>query len=276
VALNTAAIPSELLESELFGHEAGAFTGASTRRIGRFEQAQGGTLFLDEIGDMPLELQTRLLRVLAEGEFYRVGGRELIKVDVRVIAATHQPLEALVGSKRFREDLLHRLNVLRIRLPPLRERRADIPLLAQHFFAAAAAQLQTKTRSADKALLDAMQAYAWPGNVRELENACWRMASGTSHERLGLADWQGDALPMASTERAAGWETQLAQETRTLLQQGHLSVHAELKARFEQSLLDAALQHTQGHRQQAAQLLGLGRNTLTRKLGVKHGRKDEA
>jgi two-component system nitrogen regulation response regulator GlnG len=276
VALNTAAIPSELLESELFGHEAGAFTGASTRRIGRFEQAQGGTLFLDEIGDMPLELQTRLLRVLAEGEFYRVGGRELIKVDVRVIAATHQPLEALVGSKRFREDLLHRLNVLRIRLPPLRERRADIPLLAQHFFAAAAAQLQTKTRSADKALLDAMQAYAWPGNVRELENACWRMASGTSHERLGLADWQGDALPMASTERAAGWETQLAQETRTLLQQGHPSVHAELKARFEQSLLDAALQHTQGHRQQAAQLLGLGRNTLTRKLGVKHGRKDEA
>lgn len=276
VALNTAAIPSELLESELFGHEAGAFTGASTRRIGRFEQAQGGTLFLDEIGDMPLELQTRLLRVLAEGEFYRVGGRELIKVDVRVIAATHQPLEALVGSKRFREDLLHRLNVLRIRLPPLRERRADIPLLAQHFFAAAAAQLQTKTKSADKALLDAMQAYAWPGNVRELENACWRMASGTSHERLGLADWQGDALPMASTERAAGWETQLAQETRTLLQQGHPSVHAELKARFEQSLLDAALQHTQGHRQQAAQLLGLGRNTLTRKLGVKHGRKDEA
>jgi two-component system nitrogen regulation response regulator GlnG len=276
VALNTAAIPSELLESELFGHEAGAFTGASTRRIGRFEQAQGGTLFLDEIGDMPLELQTRLLRVLAEGEFYRVGGRELIKVDVRVIAATHQPLEALVGSKRFREDLLHRLNVLRIRLPPLRERRADIPLLAQHFFAAAAAQLQTKTRSADKALLDAMQAYAWPGNVRELENACWRMASGTSHERLGLADWQGDALPMASTECAAGWETQLAQETRTLLQQGHPSVHAELKARFEQSLLDATLQHTQGHRQQAAQLLGLGRNTLTRKLGVKHGRKDEA
>ena len=276
VALNTAAIPSELLESELFGHEAGAFTGATTRRIGRFEQAQGGTLFLDEIGDMPLELQTRLLRVLAEGEFYRVGGRELIKVDVRVIAATHQPLEALVGSKRFREDLLHRLNVLRIRLPALRERRADIPLLAQHFFAAAAAQLQTKTKSADKALLDAMQAYAWPGNVRELENACWRMASGTSHERLGLADWQGDVLPMASTESAAGWETQLAQETQTLLQQAHPSVHAELKVRFEQSLLDAALQHTQGHRQQAAQLLGLGRNTLTRKLGVKHGRKDEA
>ncbi|MEY3373197.1 MAG: nitrogen regulation protein, partial [Pseudomonadota bacterium] len=242
-------------------HEAGAFTGATTRRIGRFEQAQGGTLFLDEIGDMPLELQTRLLRVLAEGEFYRVGGRELIKVDVRVIAATHQPLEALVSSKRFREDLLHRLNVLRIRLPALRERSADIPLLAAHFFAAAAAQLQTKTKSADKALLDAMQAYAWPGNVRELENACWRMASGSSHERLGLADWQGDAVPMPRFEDPAGWEMQL--------------VHAALKARFEQSLLDAALQHTHGHRQQAAQLLGLGRNTLTRKLGVKHTRKDE-
>ncbi|MFZ9311112.1 MAG: nitrogen regulation protein NR(I) [Arenimonas sp.] len=275
VALNTAAIPSELLESELFGHEAGAFTGASTRRIGRFEQAQGGSLFLDEIGDMPLELQTRLLRVLAEGEFYRVGGRELIKVDVRVIAATHQPLEALVASKRFREDLLHRLNVLRIRLPALRERAADIPLLAQHFFSAAAAQLQTKAKSADKALLEAMQAYAWPGNVRELENACWRMASGTSHERLGVADWQGDALPMPRVGSSAGWEAQLAAETRALLQQAHPQVHAELKARFEQSLLDAALQHTHGHRQQAAQLLGLGRNTLTRKLGVKHTRKDE-
>ena len=275
VALNTAAIPSELLESELFGHEAGAFTGASTRRIGRFEQAQGGTLFLDEIGDMPLELQTRLLRVLAEGEFYRVGGRELIKVDVRVIAATHQPLEVLVASKRFREDLLHRLNVLRIRLPALRERAADIPLLAQHFFAAAAAQLQTKPKSADKALLDAMQAHAWPGNVRELENACWRMASGTSHERLGVADWQGEVIPTARPGSVAGWEAQLARETRALLQQSHPHVHAELKARFEQSLLDAALQHTHGHRQQAAQLLGLGRNTLTRKLGVKHTRKDE-
>jgi two-component system nitrogen regulation response regulator GlnG len=215
------------------------------------------------------------LRVLAEGEFYRVGGRELIKVDVRVIAATHQPLEALVSSKRFREDLLHRLNVLRIRLPALRERSADIPLLAAHFFAAAAAQLQTKTKSADKALLDAMQAYAWPGNVRELENACWRMASGTSHERLGLADWQGDAVPMPQSENPVGWEMQLAQETRALLQQSHPNVHAELKARFEQSLLDVALQHTHGHRQQAAQLLGLGRNTLTRKLGVKHTRKDE-
>ena len=275
VALNTAAIPSELLESELFGHEAGAFTGANARRIGRFEQAQGGTLFLDEIGDMPLELQTRLLRVLAEGEFYRVGGRELIKVDVRVIAATHQPLEALVSSKRFREDLLHRLNVLRIRLPALRERSADIPLLAAHFFAAAAAQLHSKPKSADKALLDAMQAYAWPGNVRELENTCWRLASGSPHERLGVADWQAEAAPVIGVPDAAGWQAQLARDTLNLLQQGHPNVHAELKARFEQSLLDAALQHTHGRRQQAAQLLGLGRNTLTRKLGAKHTRKDE-
>ena len=273
IALNTAAIPNELLESELFGHEAGAFTGANARHIGRFEQAQGGSLFLDEIGDMPLALQTRLLRVLAEGEFYRVGGRELIKVDVRVIAATHQPLEELVESRRFRADLLHRLNVLRLKLPPLRERKSDIPLLAAHFLAQAADQLGAAPKILGKELQHAMQGYPWPGNVRELENACWRMASSTSHERLDANDWQSLAYePQSAT---GTWETLLAQETLALLQDGHQQVHPALKIRFEQALLDAALQFTRGKRQRAAQLLGLGRNTVTRKLGSGRKHKDE-
>ena len=271
IALNTAAIPSELLESELFGHETGAFTGATARHIGRFEQAQGGSLFLDEIGDMPLALQTRLLRVLAEGEFYRVGGRELIKVDVRVIAATHQPLEDLVESKRFRADLLHRLNVLRLKLPPLRERKADIPLLAAHFFAQAGEQLGALPKIPGKELLHAMQEYPWPGNVRELENACWRMASSTSHERLEVDDWRN--LAHEPKPPSGSWETMLAEEVLALLQHGHEQVHPAYKARFEQALLDAALQFTRGKRQRAAQLLGLGRNTVTRKLGS--GRKSK-
>jgi two-component system nitrogen regulation response regulator GlnG len=273
IALNTAAIPNELLESELFGHEAGAFTGANARHIGRFEQAHGGSLFLDEIGDMPLALQTRLLRVLAEGEFYRVGGRELIKVDVRLIAATHQPLEELVESKRFRADLLHRLNVLRVKLPPLRERKSDIALLAAHFFAQAAEQLGAAPKILGKELQHAMQGYPWPGNVRELENACWRMASSTSHERLEVNDWQNLAYEPQNT--SGSWETLLAQETLALLQDGHQQVHPALKNRFEQALLDAALQFTRGKRQRAAQLLGLGRNTVTRKLGSGRKNKDE-
>jgi two-component system, NtrC family, nitrogen regulation response regulator GlnG len=273
IALNTAAIPNELLESELFGHEAGAFTGANARHIGRFEQAQGGSLFLDEIGDMPLALQTRLLRVLAEGEFYRVGGRELIKVDVRVIAATHQPLEELVESKRFRADLLHRLNVLRLKLPPLRDRKTDIPFLAAHFLAQAADQLGAAPKILGKELQLAMQGYPWPGNVRELENACWRMASSASHERLEVNDWQNVAYEPQSP--SGTWETLLAQETLALLQDGHQQVHPMLKNRFEQALLDAALQFTRGKRQRAAQLLGLGRNTVTRKLGSGRRNKDE-
>jgi two-component system, NtrC family, nitrogen regulation response regulator GlnG len=276
IALNTAAIPNDLLESELFGHEAGAFTGAGQRHIGRFEQAQGGTLFLDEIGDMPLALQTRLLRVLAEGEFYRVGGRELIKVDVRVIAATHQPLEHLVSSNRFRADLLHRLNVLRIQLPSLRERRADIPLLAAHFCRKASQQLQSGPKSLSPALLESMQAYDWPGNVRELENACWRLVSSTSHDRLEAADWLQaatvDSVPAASP---GTWQRQLSALALQRLQQGDSAIHAGFKAQFEQSLLEAALQFTGGHRQQAAQLLGLGRNTLTRKLGSGRKPKEE-
>ena len=273
IALNTAAIPNELLESELFGHEVGAFTGATSRRIGRFEQAQGGSLFLDEIGDMPLALQTRLLRVLAEGEFYRVGGRELIKVDVRVIAATHQPLEELVQTKRFRADLLHRLNVLRIRLPALRERKSDISLLAENFFLQAGRKLAAAPKILSKPLLQAMLAYDWPGNVRELENACWRMASSSGHAVLDVGDWQ-DNTPLVAVG-AQAWQQQLAGVAFALLEQGQSQIHAQLKAEFEQSLLDAALQFTHGHRQQAASLLGLGRNTLTRKLGSKRAIKDE-
>jgi two-component system, NtrC family, nitrogen regulation response regulator GlnG len=276
IALNTAAIPNDLLESELFGHEAGAFTGASQRHIGRFEQAQGGTLFLDEIGDMPLALQTRLLRVLAEGEFYRVGGRELIKVDVRVIAATHQPLEHLVSSNRFRADLLHRLNVLRIQLPALRERQADIPLLTAHFCLQAARQLHSKPKSLSPALLERLSAYGWPGNVRELENACWRLVSSTSHERLESADWvQSTVIDSAPSVSHGSWQEQLGVLALQRLQQGDSAIHAGFKAQFEQSLLEAALQFTGGHRQQAAQLLGLGRNTVTRKLGSGRKPKEE-
>ena len=276
IALNTAAIPNDLLESELFGHEAGAFTGASQRHIGRFEQAQGGTLFLDEIGDMPLALQTRLLRVLAEGEFYRVGGRELIKVDVRVIAATHQPLEHLVSSNRFRADLLHRLNVLRIQLPALRDRQADIPLLVSHFCLQAARQLQNTPKSLSPALLERMQAYSWPGNVRELENTCWRLVSSTSHACLDAADWiQKPSAPTLPQENLSAWQQQLGALALQRLQQGDSAIHAGFKAQFEQSLLEAALQFSGGHRQQAAQLLGLGRNTVTRKLGSGRKPKDE-
>jgi two-component system nitrogen regulation response regulator GlnG len=206
VALNTAAIPSELLESELFGHEAGAFTGANKRHIGRFEQADGGTLFLDEIGDMPAALQTRLLRVLAEGEFFRVGGRELIRVDVRVVAATHQPLEALVEQGRFRADLLHRLDVVRLRLPPLRERREDIPQLAARFMAGAAKRLQVPMKTLSSAALERMRAHHWPGNVRELENVCWRLAALAPGEVVTANDL-ADVLPeaRAAADAEAAW-----------------------------------------------------------------------
>ncbi|KGM52241.1 chemotaxis protein CheY, partial [Lysobacter arseniciresistens ZS79] len=188
VALNTAAIPAELLESELFGHEAGAFTGASRRHIGRFEQADGGTLFLDEIGDMPAALQTRLLRVLAEGEFFRVGGRELVRVDVRVIAATHQDLESRVADGRFRADLLHRLDVVRLRLPPLRERIDDVPLLAERFLAVAARRFDAAPRRLAPAATRRLLAHRWPGNVRELENVCWRLAALAPAETVTAAD----------------------------------------------------------------------------------------
>ena len=269
VALNTAAIPAELLESELFGHEAGAFTGAQRRHVGRFEQADRGSLFLDEIGDMPLPLQTRLLRVLAEGEFFRVGGRELIRVDVRVIAATHQDLEHLVAQGRFRADLLHRLDVVRLRLPPLRERRGDLPQLAERFLAAAAQRFGAPLKRLSKPALERLMAHDWPGNVRELENVCWRLAAlapGDAIAREDLDEALG-AAPAAAGDAGEAWETLLSAWARAQLAGGRANLHADARERFDRALLEAALAHTGGRRTEAAARLGLGRNTLTRKLG---------
>ncbi|HLM52006.1 MAG TPA: sigma 54-interacting transcriptional regulator, partial [Pseudoxanthomonas sp.] len=267
IALNTAAIPAELLESELFGHEAGAFTGAHRRHVGRFEQADGGTLFLDEIGDMPLPLQTRLLRVLAEGEFFRVGGRELIRVDVRVIAATHQDLEALVGEGRFRADLLHRLDVVRLRLPPLRERREDVPQLADSFLAVASRKLDAPAKRFAPAALESLRGYGWPGNVRELENLCWRLAALAPGETITVADLDSALARGRPMPAAAEWDQALSAWARQRLADGAKGLHAEARDRLDRALLEAALAHTQGHRADAARRLGVGRNTVTRKLG---------
>jgi len=267
VALNTAAIPAELLESELFGHEVGAFTGAARRHAGRFEQAAGGTLFLDEIGDMPLPLQTRLLRVLAAGEFYRVGGRELIRADARVIAATHQDLEAKVTRGDFRADLLHRLDVVRLHLPPLRERREDIPLMAEQFLVRAATAAGSPAKRFSPAALGALRDYEWPGNVRQLENLCNRLAVLAPGREIAVGD-----LPPAITDRDANstaidWTTGLRAWAERALSSGDTGIHATALAELERVLLDAALTAQHGHRQNAAKALGLGRNTITRKLG---------
>ena len=272
VGLNTAAIPADLLESELFGHEAGAFTGALKRQAGRFEQAEGGTLFLDEIGDMPLPLQTRLLRVLAAGEFYRVGGRELIRADVRVLAATHQDLEAKVERGEFRADLLHRLDVLRVHVPPLRERRDDIVVLAEHFLARVAAETGAAPKHFAPAALTALRAHAWPGNVRQLENLCRRLAVLASGRVIGVGDLP-EAMRNAEVGRRPAWTRALADWAGQELAAGTDDLHARALAEFERTLLDTAVAASKGHRQNAARSLGLGRNTLTRKLGSSRKRK---
>ena len=269
VALNTAAIPSELLESELFGHEAGAFTGAVRRVSGRFEQAESGTLFLDEIGDMPLVLQTRLLRVLAGGEFYRVGGRELIRCNVRIVAATHQDLAMRVAAGQFRADLMHRLDVVRIELPPLRARRADIPILAQHFLATAAQELKLAPKRFSKAALKTVAQRDYPGNVRELENLCRRMAviaRGVEILPVDLGEVIGQSV-------SGEWTDALREWAAAALSNDEKDIHARARDALDQTLLQAAMQSSAGHRQNAALALGMGRNTLTRKLGASRTRR---
>ena len=268
IALNMAAIPKELIESELFGHEKGAFTGAAQVRKGRFEQAEGGTLFLDEIGDMPMETQTRLLRVLADGEYYRVGGHTPLKADVRIIAATHQDLENLATENRFREDLYHRLNVIRIQLPNLEERREDIPALAKHFLVKAANELDVEPKSLGKPAESKLRSSAWPGNVRQLENLCRRLTVMAPGKEIRLEDLPNDQSASSSPSAAVAgdWRDQLRSWAKQKLRDGNIDILTEAVREVETILLDSALDHTHGKKQEAARLLGWGRNTLTRKL----------
>lgn len=282
VALNAAAIPRDLLEAELFGHERGAFTGANNLRRGRFEEAHNGTLFLDEIGDMPIELQTRLLRVLAEGSFYRVGGAQPVRVDVRIVAATHQPLEQRVEQGLFREDLFHRLNVIRLRLPPLRERVEDIPGLAQHFLQVSARTLGVPVKRLTPEAVTELTRFDFPGNVRQLENFChWLtvMAAGQIIERNDLPPEirSMDSVPRISASATGGvaevsgatfhhWHDALLQDAQTRLDRGEPAVMATLTRQFERILLQTALNASRGRRVEAATRLGIGRNTITRKL----------
>jgi two-component system, NtrC family, nitrogen regulation response regulator GlnG len=268
IALNTAAIPADLLESELFGHERGAFTGADSQRRGRFEQANGGTLFLDEIGDMSMPLQTRLLRVLAEGEFYRVGGQTPIRVDVRVIAASNQNLSERVSRGLFREDLYHRLNVIRIELPPLRARAEDVPALLSHYLLVAAHELGVEPKALAPDALARLTAHHWPGNVRELVNLCRRLsvlAPGSEVHSVDLPPELADAAPSGGA-REAEWTALLARWAERHLLPGGAPLLDVAQPQFERVLIRTALRRTQGHRQEAAKLLGCGRNTLTRKL----------
>lgn len=266
VAINIAAIPAELLESELFGHEKGAFTGAQAQRKGRFEQASGGTLFLDEIGEMSAELQTRLLRVLSDKRFYRVGGRDLVSVDVRVLAATNRDLEKQVEKGDFREDLYHRLNVIRIDIPSLRERSEDIPLLSKRFLRMSSEELEVEMKVLNDDAIAKMMSYDWPGNVRQLENICRWITVMAPAKLVGVEDLPKELLGEVAVETANDWESALALTVRNKLNKGEDEVLNELGKRFEATLLMVALEHSNGHRQQAAKLLGWGRNTLTRKL----------
>jgi len=270
IAINTAAIPKDLLESELFGHERGAFTGAATMRRGRFEQADGGTLFLDEIGDMPPDLQTRLLRVLSDGQFYRVGGHTPITASVRVIAATHQDLDARVKEGLFREDLYHRLNVIRLRLPALRERREDIALLLKHFLAKSARELNVEAKRLSETAVAFLSEQEFPGNVRQLENLChWItvMAPAQTVEVADLpADMRGNVGDKGAAAIDSNWRRALEREVTASLARGEREIFAGLNRAFEAALITKALEHTGGRRIEAATLLGIGRNTLTRKI----------
>jgi two-component system nitrogen regulation response regulator GlnG len=267
IAINTAAIPKDLLESELFGHERGAFTGAQAARRGRFEQADTGTLFLDEIGDMPADLQTRLLRVLSDGQFYRIGGHQPIKVNVRIIAATHQDLEERVKLGLFREDLFHRLNVIRLRLPALRERREDIPLLIKHFLQHSANELGVEAKQPSAAALQYLSAVNWSGNVRQLENVCHWLTVMAPGQNIDIADLPPELKEDSSKSSAAlSWQDGLASEVMDALNRGEQNVLETRTQIFERILITKALEHTRGRRIEAANQLGMGRNTLTRKI----------
>jgi len=267
IAINTAAMPKDLLESELFGHERGAFTGAQAMRRGRFEQAEGGTLFLDEIGDMPAELQTRLLRVLSDGTFYRVGGHQPIRASVRVIAATNQNLESRMRESLFREDLYHRLNVIRLRLPSLRERRDDVPLLARHFLAKSARDLGIEPKRLSDAAMAYLSAQDLPGNVRQLENVCHWLTVMSPTQVIEIGDFPPDLREEASPAAEPEWLVALAREAERRLARGESSILDTLSRDFETTLIAKALAHTGGRRIEAASLLGIGRNTITRKIG---------
>ena len=266
IAINTAAIPRDLLESELFGHEKGAFTGATTQRRGRFEQADGGTLFLDEIGDMPAELQTRLLRVLSDGHFYRVGGHSPVKASVRVITATHQHLEQRVKDGLFREDLFHRLNVIRLRLPALRERRDDIPLLARHFLAHSAQELGVEPKRLSETALKYLSDLEFPGNVRQLENLCHWLTVMAPGQTVDIADLPGELREQTASSAPSNWLDALSGEVDQLIAAQPGKVFEILTRAFEGNLIQRALAASGGRRIEAAQLLGIGRNTITRKI----------
>ncbi len=269
IALNMAAIPKDLMESELFGHEKGSFTGAYTKRAGRFEQANGGTLFLDEIGDMPAELQTRLLRVLSDNEFYPVGAHASVKVDVRIIAATHQNIESLVEQGLFREDLFHRLNVIRIHIPPLRNRKEDVPILMRHFLNQAAIELNSEVKLLKAETEAYLSTLPWPGNVRQLENSCRWLTVMASGREIHLEDLPPELSTLDKDDlsnKSSRWDLLLENAIRNNLLTGDNEIAKTIIAKVESILIKTALQHTSGRRNEAAILLGYGRNTLTRKI----------